>query len=105
MLAASPVDLEEAYLVGRMAVRHAVEGQDGHMVTLVRESDDPYRCTIGLTPLERVANAERKVPDEFIAPDGNDLTEAFLAYARPLIGPPLPGYARLDLTKVPQRIR
>jgi 6-phosphofructokinase 1 len=103
MLAASPLDLEEAYTVGREAVRHAVEGRDGHMVTLARESNDPYRWTTGLAPLEKVANAERKVPDEFISPEGNDMTEAFLAYARPLIGGPLPAYARLEMARVPQR--
>lgn len=105
MLAASPVDLAEAYEVGRAAVRHAVEGQDGHMVTLVRESSEPYRWTTGLAPLEKIANAERKVPDAFISADGNDVTEAFLEYARPLIGPPLPHYARLERTQVPQRAR
>lgn len=103
MLAASPVDLEEAFAVGRAAVRHAVEGRDGHMVTLVRESDDPYRWTTGLAPLEKVANAERRVPDDFISPDGNDVTAAFLAYARPLIGGPLPPYARLEMVRVPLR--
>lgn len=101
MLAASPVDLAEAYQVGRAAVRHAVEGRDGAMVTLVRESSDPYRCVTGLAPLERVANAERTVPDAFIAPDGSDVTEAFLAYARPLIGGPLASYARLERSRVP----
>ncbi|MGH2405953.1 MAG: 6-phosphofructokinase, partial [bacterium] len=103
MLAASPVDLEEAYEVGRAAVRHAVAGEDGAMVTLVRTSSDPYRCTTGLAPLERVANAERRVPDTFITPEGHDVTEAFLAYARPLIGGPLEPYARLERTRVPQR--
>ncbi len=103
MLAASPVDLEEAYQVGRAAVRHAVRGEDGAMVTLVRASSEPYRCTTGLAPLERVANAERRVRDAFIAPEGNDVTVAFLAYVRPLIGGPLPPYARLERTRVPQR--
>jgi 6-phosphofructokinase 1 len=105
MIAASPVDLEEAYTVGREAVRHAVEGRAGHMVTLVREANEPYRWTTGLAPLEKVANAERKVPDEFIAAEGNDVTDAFLAYARPLIGGPLPPYARLEMTRVAQRVR
>ncbi len=75
------------------------------MVTLVRESSEPYRWTTGLAPLEKIANAERKVPDAFISADGNDVTEAFLEYARPLIGPPLPHYARLERTQVPQRAR
>jgi 6-phosphofructokinase 1 len=105
ILAASPVDLEEAYQVGRAAVRHAVDGQDGHMVTLVRESSEPYRWATGLAPLEKVANAERKVPDAFISADGNDVTPAFLEYARPLIGPPLPHYARLERVRVPQSTR
>ncbi len=100
MLAASPVDLEEAFAVGRAAVRHAVEGQGGMMVTLVRESSEPYRWTTGLAPLQSVANAERRVPDEFIAPEGNDVTAAFLDYARPLIGPELRPYARLDTARV-----
>jgi 6-phosphofructokinase 1 len=104
MTAASPVDLEEAYTVGREAVRHAVEGRAGHMVTLVREASEPYRWTTGLAPLEKVANAERKVPDEFITAEGNDVTEAFLEYARPLIGRPLPPYARLEMTRVAQRV-
>ncbi len=103
MLAASPVDLDEAYQVGRAAVRHAAGGQDGAMVTLVRAASDPYRCATGLAPLERVANAERSVPDAFIAPDGNDVTDAFLAYARPLIGDPLAPYARLERARVSQR--
>lgn len=93
---ASPVDLEEAYLVGKMAVRHAAEGTSGKMVTLVRESDEPYRCTTGLVELEKVAGKERLMPDEFIAENGHDVTEAFLKYARPLIGEPLPTYARLE---------
>ena len=30
------------------------------------------------------------MPDELIADSGTDVTEAFLRYARPLIGEPLP---------------
>jgi 6-phosphofructokinase len=104
MLAASPVDLEEAFAAGRAAVRHAVEGRDGHMVTLVRESNDPYAWSTGLAALETVANAERRVPDEFIGPEGNDVTDAFMEYARPLVGGPLPPYARLEMTRVPRRV-
>jgi 6-phosphofructokinase len=92
---ASEVDRREAYEAGRAAVRLAVSGQSRVMVTLVRESDEPYRCTTGVAPLQAVANAERRLPDEFIAPAGNNVTEAFLRYARPLIGAPLPVHAHL----------
>jgi len=100
---ASPVDQDEAYLVGEMAVRHAVQGISDKMVTLVRESDEPYRCTTGLASLELVANAEKLMPDEFIAESGNDVTEAFLTYASPLIGGPLPEYAYLEKFLLPKK--
>ena len=67
---ASPVDQDEAYLAGQMAVRHAVAGVSDKMVTLVRESNDPYKCTTGLADLELIANAEKLMPDEFINEDG-----------------------------------
>jgi len=72
-----------------------VAGTSGYMVTLVRQSNDPYRWTTGLARLEDVANAERLMPDEFLNAEGNNVTQAFLDYARPLIGPPLPPVARL----------
>jgi len=92
---ASPVDVEEAWRVGQAAVAEAVAGATGQMVVLRRESDEPYRSGIALVPLEMVANRVRPVPAEFIAPAGNDVTEAYLDYIRPLIGGPLPAYARL----------
>jgi 6-phosphofructokinase 1 len=73
------------------------------MITLERVSASPYRCEAGLAPLEKVANAERPIPDEFISPDRADVTEAFLDYARPLIGGPLPRYARLKLRGVEKK--
>ena len=35
--------------------------------------------------MQQVANLEKKVPLEWIAPDGMQVTEAFEEYARPLI--------------------
>ncbi|MEW5979083.1 MAG: 6-phosphofructokinase [Acidobacteriota bacterium] len=100
MIAASPVDLEEAYQVGVMAVRHAVAGQSDQMVTLERESGPTYRCTTGLATLVDAANKEKKMPDHFINQEGNGVTEAFLEYARPLMGRTLPKYARLKKHRV-----
>ncbi|MFB3880494.1 MAG: 6-phosphofructokinase [Armatimonadota bacterium] len=103
-LAQSSVDVAEAKMVGAAAVRYACEGVSDRMVTLVRTSNNPYRCETGLADLQAVANAERPMPDEFISPEGNDVTAAYLDYARPLIGGPLHPYARLKLTRVPKRI-
>lgn len=102
---ASPVDVAEAYEVGRAAVAHAVAGVSGQMVAIVREGNEPYRSTTGLVPLAEVANRVRPVPEEFIAPAGNDVAPAYLGYIRPLIGGPLPAYARLRATPVEQARR
>lgn len=100
---ASLTDRDEAYLCGQMAVRYALEGTTGKMVTLVRESNNPYRCTTGLADLDAVANSEKKVPRAWINERGNMPTQEFLDYVRPLvqgevpiqIRDGLPLYARL----------
>lgn len=98
---ASPVDVDEAWRVARTAVAEAVGGASGQMVVLEREGNDPYRSRTVLVPLEHVANKTRPVPDEFIAPDGNGVTPEFVNYATPLLGGPLPPYARLRGRPVP----
>jgi hypothetical protein len=48
-----------------------------------------------MEPLEQVANVEKQMPDSYISTDGTFVTDEFLAYARPLIGPDLPDYVTL----------
>ncbi|HEU5423144.1 MAG TPA: diphosphate--fructose-6-phosphate 1-phosphotransferase [Nitrolancea sp.] len=95
MAAVSEPDLAEAYAVGAGAVRLLLRGVSEVMVTLERVSDEPYQVRTGSVPLPEVANRERLLPDEFIAPGGRAVTDAFRRYALPLIGGPLPPYARL----------
>ncbi|MCD8117357.1 MAG: 6-phosphofructokinase [Oscillospiraceae bacterium] len=101
---ASKTDVEEAELAGRVAVEAAVAGETGKMVAFKRtETDGRYACETVLLPLSAVANAEKKVPPEWINPEGNFVTQEFIDYALPLIqGEPerpveqsLPRYARL----------
>lgn len=89
----SPVDRAEAEQVGAAAVAAALAGQSEQMVTLVREPGPVYRCTTGLAPLAAIAGRERVLPDAYFA-DGT-ITDAFRAYALPLLGGPLPRYPRL----------
>lgn len=96
----SPTDREEAYLVGRAAVRAALVGETDKMVTLVRQPTPEYQCDTGLAPLDRVANAERMLPKEFINKQGNWVTNSFVDYALPLIGGPLLDYSRLKVFPV-----
>ncbi len=93
---ASSVDLAEAYLVGQMGVKYALEGHNGYMVSLVRESDSPYSCTTGLAPLDKVANFAKELPANFINEDGNGMTQEFLNYVTPLLGETLPTYPRFE---------
>jgi hypothetical protein len=65
------------------------------MVTLVRSEGDDYECGTGLAPLSEVANAVREMPPEYLDPDSYGVTEAFLDYARPLLGAPLPRFGRV----------
>ncbi|NLE77961.1 MAG: 6-phosphofructokinase [Chloroflexi bacterium] len=99
----SRTDLEEAYMVGRVAVQKALEGVTGQMVTLERHNGVGYRCTYGLAPLDVVANAEKLLPDEFIDESGTMPSHAFVEYARPLLGDPLPVHVRLHGVSVPKR--
>ncbi|MEE9384368.1 MAG: diphosphate--fructose-6-phosphate 1-phosphotransferase [Nannocystaceae bacterium] len=94
------LDVQEAYGCGRQAVRLATKGESGVMVTLRRVSgkDEPYQVDFGTIALSKVANAERPMPDNFISRDGMDVTRAFHAYARPLVGE-LPQYATLDMSR------
>ena len=103
-LCISEVDAQEAYMVAATAVSQALAGVSDQMVTLVREADQPYRCTTGLAPLQAVANQEKLLPDGFINAAGNFVTEAFKDYARPLLGGPLPPYVTLAAYRVPKRL-
>ena len=96
ILAASSADLAEAEQAGREAVRRAVGGESDLMITFERADDEPYALTYGTVALDRIANTERLLPDDYIGADGRSITLAFRRYALPLLGEPLPAYARLD---------
>lgn len=83
---ASTVDLDEAYRVGQKAVLLAMEGQGGHMSTILREPGLIYQVRYDKVPLDLVANSERFFPSSWISKDLTDVTDEFVAYARPLIG-------------------
>ena len=83
---ASTVDLDEAYRVGQKAVLLAVEGQGGYMSTILREPGLIYSVRYDKVPLQEVANSERAFPMAWLSADKTDVTDAFVNYARPLIG-------------------
>ncbi len=83
---ASPVDQAEARQVGTDAVRYACVGDVDGSVTLKREEGSGYRTYTEVVELEAVAGKCRSVPAEFITPDENNITDAFVEYALPLTG-------------------
>ncbi len=90
MAYASTVDLDEAYQAGCYCVRLAAEGAGGYMATILRNPGPGYSVRYDRVPLEDVANSERTFPRDWITDDGTDVTDDFVAYARPLIGDEAP---------------
>jgi 6-phosphofructokinase len=86
MIYASTVDMEEAYKVGQKAALIAAEDGSGYMSTILRRPGAIYNVTYDKVPLELVANSERSFPAAWIVSGGNDVTDDFVAYARPLLG-------------------
>lgn len=88
----SPVDRDEAALAGAEATRALAQGQGGIMSGFERLSTSPYRIRLIRIPLESVMLKERTLPRDYIASGENDVTGAFVQWARPLIGEELPRY-------------
>ena len=99
MQSASVVDSGEALMAGQAAVRRAVDGMNGFMITIARHLDPnkPYSSLIGMVRLGLGAKSEKVVPEAFIIETGNFVTEAFEKYAVPLIGGRLPAILEPDL--------
>ncbi|MBU5627254.1 6-phosphofructokinase [Oscillibacter sp. MSJ-2] len=101
---ASETDISESYMAGKAAVENAVNGITDKMVGFERGvQGGKYLCKTKLLSLSEVANTEKKVPREWINPEGNGVQKAFIDYCLPLIqGEPnlpkqesLPRFAKL----------
>ena len=83
---ASQTDIDEAFLAGEAAVEYALDGETGKMVVFSRQNlDGNYNCKVSLAPLSVSANAEKKVPREWINESGTYVSQEFIDYALPLI--------------------
>ena len=109
---ASATDVEQAYAMGRAAVELALAGENAVMPVVVRQSDSPYRWTVGSVKLSRVANVERKMPKSYISKDGFGITARGRRYLAPLIAGEdypeyrngLPQYVRLKNELVAKKL-
>lgn len=104
---ASQVDVDQAYALGSEVVKMALSGKNALMPTLVRTSNTPYRWKIGEVGLDKVANQEKKMPQNYLSEDGFHITAACREYLYPLIQgeayPPyqhgIPHYLHLSLAE------
>jgi len=94
----SDVDQREARQVGEKAVQYAINGDRDGSVTIHRSGD--YAAEYRLSGLEDIAGKTKLMPAEFIAADGNHVTDAFRSYLKPLLGSDMPQAARLQRTPV-----
>tara|TARA_B110000438_G_scaffold303604_1_gene365917 strand:+ start:7132 stop:8388 length:1257 start_codon:yes stop_codon:yes gene_type:complete len=81
----SKTDVDQAYAVGKAAVKFALSGENAVMPIIKRTSSKPYSWEIDKVKLSRVANVEKKLPKKFISKDGFGVTEACKNHLRPLI--------------------
>ena len=81
----SKTDVDQAYAVGKAAVKFALSGENAVMPVIKRTSSNPYSWEIDKVKLSRVANVEKKLPQKFISKDGFGVTEACKNHIRPLI--------------------
>lgn len=99
---ASKTDVEQAYALGKSAVELAISGKNGVMPIVVREQNTPYRWRIDNVSLDKVANVEKTLPDDFISKDGFGITPKCREYLSPLIqGEAYPPY----LNGLPQYVQ
>ena len=93
MHCASLTDLNESFALGVTAVQLAEQEVTNAMLVIKRVSDYPYQYKISCTDVSDVANDTKFIPTEWICPEGNDVSQDFITYAKPLIcGEPMLEY-------------
>lgn len=110
---ASETDVEQAYAVGKAAIKLALKGKNAVMPAIIRKPGKKYSWKIEEAPLEKVANVEKFMPRNFISKDGFGITKACREYLTPLIKgesyPPykdgVPVHAKLKKVMVPKKLK
>tara|TARA_B100001027_G_scaffold70224_1_gene47887 strand:+ start:283 stop:1536 length:1254 start_codon:yes stop_codon:yes gene_type:complete len=82
---ASKTDLDQAYAVGKHAVKLAISGETAVMPVIKRISNTPYKWKIETAPLKNIANVEKTMPKNFISKNGFEITSSGKRYLSPLI--------------------
>lgn len=78
-------DLEDAYAVGHRGIAALVAGERDVMVALDPLRDEASRTS--LLPLDKAIGAERMIPAHWLREGAIPVSDDFLNYVRPLVGP------------------
>lgn len=89
----SDVDQREAREVGEKSAQFAIWHDTDGSITINRTGF--YSVDYQIRPLSEVAAKTKLMPDEFINAAGNNVTDAFKYYLRPLLGSNIPEASRL----------
>ena len=89
----SDVDQREAREVGEKSAQFAIWHDADGSITINRTGY--YSVDYQLMPLAEIAAKTKLMPDEYIAKEGNNITESFNSYLRPLLGSGMPEPSRL----------
>ncbi len=98
----SDIDQQEAREVGERAVQLAMWNDLDGSVTIKRTGN--YSVDYILESFDDIAGQTRQMPDEFINQAGNNVTDAFKFYVRPLLGSGLPQPSWVRAPRVPKLI-
>jgi 6-phosphofructokinase 1 len=110
---ASRTDSDEAYACGKEAVRQALAGVTGMMISLMRKGRQPYQFAPSLIPLGDVASGVKPLPREFMDGAGTQMSDAMREYVSPLVRGEvpirigmdgLPIFARFQRRPVPRKL-
>ncbi len=88
----SRIDRGEAVLVGREAVKAALAGHTAVMVGISRVPGAEYKIETPLIPIKEVMLEEKVLPERYINARGNDVTEDYVNWCKPLMGEEFPAF-------------
>lgn len=98
----SDTDQKEAREVAEKAVQYAlIDNMDG---SVVMERTGDYAVNFRLVELHEIAAKTKHMPEEFMNAAGNNVTDAFIKYCRPLIGSGFNPGARLRSPMVEKKL-
>ena len=83
---ASKTDIDESRRIGSAAVRHALNGETGKMMSIRRvKASDKYKVEFFAEDVMQTANKIKKIPSSYLSDDGKGVNQKCIDYMLPLI--------------------